>query len=410
MELISTNNIAKICRCGNTGFTQKDLAALFMANTRNEIDQVRRYMEYGLQKSKASPIILLAKWYRKNNVMTGSVRNLMSKQLVYSEFGDPIQVLKVREIEVPKLGTQDVLVRMLAAPINPADINTIQGKNIKPPRLPAIPGDEGVGEITEMGKHVSCVALGDRVVLASRQLGSWRYYGVFNQRDVHVIAKNLAIPEASMLTVAPCSAYRLLNDFKKVKPGETVLQNGANSPVGQSVIQLCKAKGINTFNIVASHCGYETVKAHLLKLGATTVYTLEEAEALTSFDTSLARPTLGLNCLGGRFEDVMLKLLARSGVIVYYGFAYFLPMSKQFTRCDVDFYKFNMQNWEACATSVEKDIMYKQIIQHMIIGDFIAPTHVPIELNDYILALRNTVHSEAFSTFNYVFDFTLPCS
>lgn len=56
-------------------------------------------------------------------------RNLMSKQLVYSQFGDPLEVIKFRESLVPPLGKTDVLVRMLAAPINPADINTIQGTN-----------------------------------------------------------------------------------------------------------------------------------------------------------------------------------------------------------------------------------------------------------------------------------------
>lgn len=51
----------------------------------------------------------------------------MSKQLVYSQFGDPLEVVKCRECIVPPLGKTDVLVRMLAAPVNPADINTIQG-------------------------------------------------------------------------------------------------------------------------------------------------------------------------------------------------------------------------------------------------------------------------------------------
>lgn len=55
------------------------------------------------------------------------VRNLISKQLIYREFGDPLHVVKFMQSEVPPLGDQDVLVRMLAAPINPADINTIQG-------------------------------------------------------------------------------------------------------------------------------------------------------------------------------------------------------------------------------------------------------------------------------------------
>lgn len=56
-----------------------------------------------------------------------NVRHLKSKQLVYSEFGDPVKVLKCEEVSIDNLNCQDVLVRMLAAPINPADINTIQG-------------------------------------------------------------------------------------------------------------------------------------------------------------------------------------------------------------------------------------------------------------------------------------------
>lgn len=59
-----------------------------------------------------------------------SKRNLMSKQLVYCEFGDPLEVVKFRECLVPPLGKTDVLVRMLAAPVNPADINTIQGTTV----------------------------------------------------------------------------------------------------------------------------------------------------------------------------------------------------------------------------------------------------------------------------------------
>lgn len=56
-----------------------------------------------------------------------SVRYLTSKQLVFSEFGKPSKVLKLQECKLPDLGPKDVLVRMLAAPVNPADINTIQG-------------------------------------------------------------------------------------------------------------------------------------------------------------------------------------------------------------------------------------------------------------------------------------------
>ncbi|XP_047992042.1 enoyl-[acyl-carrier-protein] reductase, mitochondrial-like isoform X2 [Leguminivora glycinivorella] len=336
------------------------------------------------------------------------VRNLMSKQLVYSKFGDPLCVVKFRESAIPQLGDLEVLVRMLAAPINPADINTIQGLRPDLPNLPHVAGDEGVGDVMEIGAKVTYVEPGQRVVLSSRQLGTWRYYGIYKEKDVHKIPPNIPLAEASMLTVAPVSAYRLLHDYKQ-KPlcsGQYIVQNGANSAIGQSVIQICKAMGVYTLNIVANHCGYESVKEHLLSIGATKVYTLEEAEELACCGLSFQRPTLALNCIGGRYEDVMLRLLERCGDMVYYGGAYCLPVN-QYMRCDVWFHRFRLSDWDENTTNVEKELTYKYIQELIVMGKFNAPMYEPVMLKYFDYALRNTCRCEAFSTLNYVFDFTL---
>lgn len=282
------------------------------------------------------------------------------------------------------------------------------GRNYCLPRLPTVPGDEGVGEVVEIGNKVSSVDNGERVVLTTRCLGTWQYYGIYDERDVHVISPKIPLPEASMLTIAPCTAYRMIRDFRKLRPGDTVIQNAANSPCGQSIIQLCKAWNINTFNIVANNCCYDSVKTHLLSIGATAVYTLEEAEELTSFNTSVARPVLALNCLGGRFEDVILKLLERNGTIVYYGSAFDIPIVKHVLRSDVAFHKFHLCEWDSRAGIIEKDIMMNNITKLMVIGKLRAPLYQPIELKNFIFALKNTANCEAFSMINYVFDFTLP--
>lgn len=70
-------------------------------------------------------------YLRNRNTDNICARHLKSKQLVYSEFGDPTKVLKCEEVTIDNLNCQDVLVRMLAAPINPADINTIEGTSNK---------------------------------------------------------------------------------------------------------------------------------------------------------------------------------------------------------------------------------------------------------------------------------------
>ncbi|XP_063386376.1 enoyl-[acyl-carrier-protein] reductase, mitochondrial isoform X2 [Cydia fagiglandana] len=336
------------------------------------------------------------------------VRNLMSKQLVYHQFGDPLCVVQFREAAVPQLGDLEVLVRMLAAPVNPADINTIQGSHPNLPCLPHVGGDEGVGEVMEIGRKVTYVEPGQRVVLTSRQLGSWCYYGIYKENQVHRIPPSIPLAEASMLTGAPATAYRLLNDFKQQKlcPGQCVVQNGANSAIGQSVIQICKAMGVETLNIVANHCGYEYVKEHLLSIGATKVFTLEEAEELACCWLSFQRPTLALNCIGGRYEDVMLMLLEQCGDMVCYGGAYCLPVN-QYMRNDVWFHRFSKSDWEQNTRNVDKESTFQYIQGLIVMGKFRAPMYEPIMLKCYNCALKNTCPSEAFSTFNYVFDFTL---
>lgn len=245
-------------------------------------------------------------------------------------------------------------------------------------------------------------------MLRSRLLGTWRYYGIYKERDLHVIPSHVNLPDAALLSIAPCSAYRMLKDFIKLQPGQTVVQNGANSAVGQSVIQLCHAWGVKTFNIVASHCGFEAVKKHLLSLGASCVLTLEEAEELTCFNTSVVRPILALNCLGGRHENVLLRLLRPSGHVVYYGCAYDLPLTKKCLRSDLTFHKFNLADWMTNKWNfVQVQTMYKDITQLMVIGKHCPPIYETVDLRNYVHALRSTVHCEAFSNTYYLFDFTV---
>lgn len=69
---------------------------------------------------------------------------------------------------------------MLGAPVNPADINTVQGVYpIKPP-LPAVPGNEGVGRVLSVGSDVKSLSVGDTVVPLDLGLGTWRTHGVWD--------------------------------------------------------------------------------------------------------------------------------------------------------------------------------------------------------------------------------------
>lgn len=78
-----------------------------------------------------------------------------------------------------------------------------------------------------------------------------------------------------MIAVNPCTAFRMIKDFENVEGG-SIIQNGANSGVGQAVIQIAKHLKINTINVIRDRPNLEALKSYLMSLGATYVVTENE--------------------------------------------------------------------------------------------------------------------------------------
>ena len=121
----------------------------------------------------------------------------------------------------------------------------------------------------------------------------------------------------------PCTAYRLLRDFVELKPGDIILQNGANSAVGKAVIQLAKVWKYKTVNIVRDRPSIEQMKTELLSLGADAVLTEQEfrkdgASCIATLSKERS-PRLAFNCIGGKSATELLRHLGESGTMVTYG-------------------------------------------------------------------------------------------
>lgn len=67
---------------------------------------------------------------------------------------------------------------------------------------------------------------------------------------------------ASMMNVNPCTAYRMLKDFVPLKSGDTVIQNGGNSAVGQLIIQLCKVWNFKSVSVVRDRPNIQELKVY----------------------------------------------------------------------------------------------------------------------------------------------------
>ncbi|MEM9400073.1 MAG: 2-enoyl thioester reductase domain-containing protein [Verrucomicrobiota bacterium] len=256
----------------------------------------------------------------ENQAHSVAVALVKDYQIVrFSKFGQPEDVVHVERGTLhDELKAGQVLVKMLMASINPADINTVQGVYGLQPDLPAVPGNEGVGIIEEVGEGIANFKVG-QLVKIKEGLGCWRQYIVVTEDQLFSLPQELEPEQASMLWVNPATAYRMLQDFVDLQNGDWLIQNAANSGVGRAVIQIAKAKGWKTINVVRR----PELIHELKELGADWVIMDEpgfhkkiKAEFKKQGETL---PKLGLNAVGGENAHSVAKSLTASGTIVTYG-------------------------------------------------------------------------------------------
>ena len=245
------------------------------------------------------------------------------KAAVYETHGNPAEVLRVVDCPWRKPEPNEVVVKMSGAPINPADLNSIEGKYPIKAQLPATPGMEGAGIVTEVGSAVRDLAVGTQVILP-HSFGTWREVAVIAADKLVAAPKEIEPVQAAMLKVNPITAWRMLHDFVSLRPGDWLIQNAANSGAGQCVIQIARELGYKTVNVVRRP---ELVK-ELRSLGGDVV--LVDGENLrdeVAAATGKAPIRLALNAVGGENALRVAKCLASDGTMVTYGAMSLQPLS-----------------------------------------------------------------------------------
>src|SRR4051812_8950540 len=135
----------------------------------------------------------------------------MSKTIsaaVYETHGNPAEVLRVETRPWPSPAPNEALVQMLAAPINPADLNAVEGKYPIRPALPATPGFEGAGVVIELGADVKNLAPGAQVILP-HNIGTWRDAVAVHASALVSVPSEIEPVQAAMLKINPMTAWCL---------------------------------------------------------------------------------------------------------------------------------------------------------------------------------------------------------
>lgn len=291
----------------------------------------------------------------------------------------PQDVISAVALQLPPLGATQARVKVLASPINPSDVLTLTGQYGMLPPLPAIGGNEGVGEVIELGSEVTHLKVGQTVLLP---VGSGTWVSQLQAEAKQLIplpagdAKQLA-----MMTINPPTALLMLNEFVDLQPGDWVIQNAANSAVGGYLIQLAKIKGLKTVNVVRRESAVAAVEAQ----GADVV--LVDGPDLpkrVAQATGKAAIKLGIDAVGGAATDHLAASLSQGGVLVNYGMMSGEPCQvspASFVFRDVTLKGFWLAQWFQKASQAEQMKVFGELTGLIASGKLVSRIHAcyPLE-------------------------------
>ena len=168
----------------------------------------------------------------------------MMKAIVAHEYGAP-EVLKFEAVPRPEPKEDEVLVRVIASGVNPADPLTLSGKYAREfgTHLPLIPGYDIAGVVEKTGAKVTNLKAGDAVYGYPTFGGGWAEYITVKQWEVAAKPKTLNFAEAAAVPMGALTAWQALVDTAQLQPGQTILIHGGSGGVGSFAVQIAKARG-----------------------------------------------------------------------------------------------------------------------------------------------------------------------
>ena len=242
-------------------------------------------------------------------VFAQSARSTM-KAIVVHEYGGP-EVLKYEDAPRPEPKENEILVKVIAAGVNPVDSAARSQKyarfmNIT---LPAIPGYDIAGIVERTGTSVTKFKAGDPVYayIALDKGGAYAEYAVATEKEAAAKPKSLTYVEAAAVPLVSLTAWQALIDTAKLSPGQTVLIHGGSGGVGSFAIQIAKARGAKAFATAS------TPNQNLLKqLGADVAidYTKQKFEDIAK-DVDVVLDSVGKDTLARSYG-----IVKKGGIIV----------------------------------------------------------------------------------------------
>jgi NADPH:quinone reductase len=243
------------------------------------------------------------------------------KAIVFERFGEPRDVLQVRDVPAAEPGPGEVRVRMIASPVNPSDLMVVRGKYGRLPPLPATPGFEGVGKVEAAGpgflRLLRGLRPGRRVAVLNGRGGNWQEQVVVSARQAVPMPDDVPDDQAASFFVNPATALVMTRWILNVPAAGWLLQTAAGSALGRMVIRLGRHFGFRTINVVRRREQAEELR----RLGGDEVICTadENLQERVSAITRGAGVPHAIDAVGGATALNVLQTLAPHGRLLVYG-------------------------------------------------------------------------------------------
>lgn len=352
----------------------------------------------------------------RNSIKTFKRNMTSARAIVYSSYGEPSEVLKVFKYSIPDPKANEVVLQTLAHPVNPSDINQIEGVYPSRPERTtelgsdepiAVAGNEGVSKVVKAGPD-SSLKVGDWVIPNFPNYGTWRSHSLGLDKDYINLGKSkLSVSDAATLSVNACTAYELLTTINPLEKGDWFIQNAGTSGVSRFAVQLGRLLGYKSISVVRDRPNIDALKKELQDLGATQVIT-EEENSSKEFGKTVKEWTKGsqiklaLNSVGGKSSAGIARKLSQDGFIATYGgmskqpvtFPTSLFIFKNITAKGYWITKNNFGNLEQKKRVVATIVKYLELGQ--IVGSGLNEKHVDSGISDadYLALYKEAIASK----------------
>jgi oxidoreductase, zinc-binding dehydrogenase family protein len=221
--------------------------------------------------------------------------------------------VKMVDLGIPVIGEREVLIKVLAAGVNPLDNMISRGevKMIVPYKLPTLAGNEFVGTVEKVGTRASKFKVNDRVFarLPLDKIGAFAEYIAVNEDALAKVPDYLSDIEAAAVPLTALTIMQAL-ELMKAEEGKTIFISGGTGSVGAMAIPIAKAKGLK---VVTN--GSAENKDRILELGASRFIDYKTED----YSKSLSNIDYVLDTLGGNETEKQMQILKKGGKLISLG-------------------------------------------------------------------------------------------